>query len=87
MHIRDMNLLLEQARQKLLSRYDVDENDLAVRTCELAQVSEDIFYKHVLYQDLDNIVRDIREAHLKDSTTAEEETAAEALFQDMSNIL
>ena len=29
------------------------------------------FYSHVMHDDLDSIVRDIREAHLKDKTTAD----------------
>ena len=42
-----------------------------MRTLELGQVQENDFYSHILHDDLDSIVRDIREAHLKDKTTAD----------------
>ena len=41
------------------------------KTLELGQVQENDFYSHILHDDLDSIVRDIREAHLKDKTTAD----------------
>ena len=44
---------------------------LYMRTLELGQVQENDFYSHILHDDLDSIVRDIREAHLKDKTTAD----------------
>ena len=34
-------------------------------------MQENDFYSHILHDDLDSIVRDIREAHLKDKTTAD----------------
>ena len=40
-------------------------------TLELGQIQESDFFSHVLHDDLDSIVRDIREAHLKDKTTAD----------------
>lgn len=66
-----MNLVLEAARQAVLDRYAPGENDLYVRTLELGQVQESDFFSHVLHEDLDGIVRDIREAHRKDRTTAD----------------
>ena len=42
-----------------------------MRTLELGQVQESDFYSHVMHDDLDSIVRDIREAHRKDKTTAD----------------
>ena len=40
------------------------ENDLYMRTLKLGQVQENDFYSHILHDDLDSIVRDIREACL-----------------------
>ncbi|MCD7805828.1 MAG: helix-turn-helix domain-containing protein [Lachnospiraceae bacterium] len=71
MHINDMNQLLEKMRQTIVEKYSPEENDLNVRTLELAQVSEDMFYSHVIHNDLDAIVKDIRAAHQKDRTTAD----------------
>ena len=71
MRVNDMNALLEATRRTILEKHDVGEDDLHVRTLELAQVSEDDFFSHVMHDDLDVIARDIRDAHQKDTTTAD----------------
>ena len=71
MRVEQMNLVLEATRQTVMGKYAPGEDDLYVRTLELGQVQESDFYSHVMHDDLDSIVRDIREAHLKDKTTAD----------------
>ena len=71
MRVNDMNAILRATRQTILEQHDVGEDDLYVRTLELAQVSEDGFFSHVMHDDLDVIARDIRDAHQKDTTTAD----------------
>ena len=71
MRVEQMNLVMEATRQTVLSKYAPGEDDLYVRTLELGQVQDSDFYSHVMHDDLDSIVRDIREAHLKDKTTAD----------------
>ena len=71
MRVEQMNLVMEATRQTVLSKYAPGEDDLYVRTLELGQVQESDFYSHVMHDDLDSIVRDIREAHLKAKTTAD----------------
>lgn len=71
MRVEQMNLVLEATRQTVMSKYAPGEDDLYMRTLELGQVQESDFYSHVIHDDLDSIVRDIREAHLKDKTTAD----------------
>ena len=66
-----MNLILEATRQAVIRSHAPGENDLYMRTLELGQIQESDFFSHVLHDDLDSIVRDIREAHLKDKTTAD----------------
>lgn len=47
------------------------QDDLATRTLELAQVREDDYFGHVHADDLKAILRDIREEHSNDTTTAD----------------
>jgi len=77
MRVEQMNLVLEAARQAVLDKYAPGEDDLYVRTLELGQVQESDFFSHVLHEDLDGIVRDIREAHRKDRTTADAQPSLE----------
>ena len=71
MRVDQMNLILEATRQTILGKYAPRENDLYVRTLEVGQVQESDFFTHILHDDLDSILRDIREAHRKDKTTAD----------------
>ena len=77
MRVEQMNLILEATRQEVIRSHAPGENDLYMRTLELGQIQESDFFSHVLHDDLDNIVRDIREAHLKDKTTADPQPTLE----------
>ena len=83
-----MNLVLEATRQTVMSKYAPGEDDLYMRTLELGQVQESDFYSHVMHDDLDSIVRDIREAHRKDKTTADPQPTLDDVkekFEQRSN--
>lgn len=60
----------------MIEKHDPGENDLYVRALELAQVSEDDYFSHVVNKDIDGIMRDIQDAHRKDLLTADEEISA-----------
>jgi len=73
MRVQSMNVVLEAARQEVIFRHNPDENDLHMRTIEMAmQLDEESFFSHVMHEDLDAIVHDIREEHKTDSMTADE---------------
>ena len=77
MRVEQMNLVLEATRQTVISSHAPGENDLYMRTLELGQIQESDFFSHVLHDDLDSIAQDIREAHLKDKTTADPQPTLE----------
>ena len=77
MRIEQMNLILEATRQTVIRDHAPGENDLYMRTLELGQIQESDFFSHVLHDDLDSIVRDIREAHVRDKTTADPQPTLE----------
>ena len=70
MRVEQMNLILEATRQEIIRKHEPGGDDLYLRTLELGQVQETAFYSHVLHDDLDSIVRDIRDSHVTDRTTA-----------------
>ena len=87
MRVQDMNLVLEKARQSVMEQHQTPENDLYMRTLELGQVSEEMFFSHVIHDDLDLIVKDLRTSHETDRTTAEPETPASDLLKNVPVIL
>lgn len=76
MRINDMNAVLESVRQMVLLKQEGKTDDLHLRTLELAQVREDEYFGHVISEDLTAILRDIREAHRDDTTTADAPSVA-----------
>ena len=77
MRINDMNAFLAAVRQQIIQERNPGENDLHVRTLELAQVEETEFFSHVAAEDIGVILKDIREKHKKkDSTTADTDSPA-----------
>ena len=77
--INDLNVLLEGTRKQVMEQYAPGENDLNMRTLELAQITSTEYFSGVVGDDLSAILRDIRAAHGKDTTTADEASpAAEA---------
>lgn len=77
-HIRDANAMLKAQRKIVMEREGLDDNELNIRTLELAQVDEDDYFAYTIFEDLRPIIRDIREAHKADITTADADTESPA---------
>lgn len=87
MRVEQMNATFEMARQEVIKKYTPDKDDVHMRTLELAQIPEDDFFNHVVHKDIDRIINDIREAHKTDTTTADEQTAAENVQSEFQDII
>ena len=83
MRVHDMNAVLAEARKLVEEKHDPDENDLHMRTLELAQIDENEYFSRVVHDDLDGIIRDIREAHIKDTTTADAVNPSDMVRQEL----
>ena len=87
MRVNDMNTYLTAARKKVLAKKHLDENSLYVRTLELAQVDEDAYYSRVIAQDLAAILKDIREDHKTDPTTADTDSPVADMQKQLEEVL
>ena len=83
MRINDMNAVLEAVRQMALMKNGGEENDLHLRTLEVAQIREDEYFGHLVAGDLSSILRDIREEHRTDALTADDERSAAAVQKQL----
>lgn len=81
MQIDNLNAIAATARAEVLAKENPDENDLYLRTLEAAYIQENDFFTHIVHEDIDAIIADIRDAHKKDKTTAESQTTAAKLKQ------
>lgn len=87
MRVHDMNTVLTETRKTIMEKYDLGKEDLYIRTLELAQIDEDEYFSRVVHDDLDSIIRDIREAHRKDTTTADAVNPADTARQALEEAL
>ena len=79
MSIQQLDDYMDTIREKVQAgqqpeQQDPRKVDLYIRTLELAHVREDEYFAYTIHNDIDGIIRDIREAHKKDVTTADEGT-------------
>ena len=72
MRVNNMNAVLEAVRQMALMKNGGEENDLYLRTLEVAQIREDEYFGSLIADDLKGILRDIRNEHRPDTMTADE---------------
>ena len=79
MRVNDMNAVLEAVRQMALMKNGGEENDLHLRTLEVAQIREDEYFGSLIADDLKDILRDIRNEHRPDTMTADETSLAETV--------
>ena len=88
MRVNDMNAVLEAVRQMALMKNGGEENDLHLRTLEVAQIREDEYFGSLIADDLKGILHDIREQHRPDTMTADESSlvaTVQGQLQDAMN--
>ena len=88
MRVNNMNAVLEAVRQMALMKNGGEENDLHLRTLEVAQIREDEYFGSLIADDLKGILRDIRNEHRPDTMTADEVSLAATVqgqLQDAMN--
>ena len=87
MRVNDMNAVLEAVRQMALMKNGGDENDLYLRTLEVAQIREDEYFGSLIADDLKGILRDIREQHRPDTMTADETSLAATVQEHLQEAM
>ena len=87
MRVNDMNAVLEAVRQMALMKNGGEENDLHLRTLEVAQIREDEYFGSLIADDLKGILRDIRSEHRADTMTADEVSFAESMQNQLREVM
>ena len=85
--IDNLNALVSVARAEILAKQKSEDKDLYLRTLEAAYIQEDKYFTHAVHEDMDAIIADIREAHKKDVTTADDGTVAAKLKRDIEDAM
>ena len=87
MRVHDMNIVLAETRKVVMEKHDPGENDLYMRTLELAQINEDEYFTRVVHNDLDRMIGDMRGGHVEDGTTADTENPSDAVKQELESAM
>lgn len=87
MRVNDMNAVLEAVRQMALMKNGGEENDLHLRTLEVAQIREDEYFGSLIADDLKGILRDIRNEHRPDTMTADETSLAATVQEQLQEAM
>ena len=84
MRVNDMNAVLEAVR---LMKSGGNENNLHLRTLEVAQIREDEYFGSLIADDLKGILRDIRNEHRLDTMTADETSLAATVQEQLQEAM
>ena len=87
MQIGNLNAYMDTVRRMVLERFHPDENELYFRTLEASRISEDGYFSDTLRDDLLDILKDIREAHRKDTLTAPAEGVADGFQKKVEEVI
>lgn len=79
--------MLEAVRQMALIKNGGEENDLHLRTLEVAQIREDEYFGSLIADDLKGILHDIRSEHRPDTMTADEVSFAENIQNQLRDAM
>ena len=81
--IDTLNATVDVARQEILNRYQPSEEDIYLKTLAAAHIEEDEYFSHRIHKDIDGIIRDLREKHAADASTAPETSLAAELKKEL----
>lgn len=85
MQLQSLNSVVDLARVEIIEQYRPGENDRIIKTLGAAHINEDRYFSDMVHGDIDEIIRDIREAHKGDSTSAPEPSVATQLKKALAD--
>ena len=86
MQIQNLNALVDTVRHEIIERYRPGEDDPYLKVLQAAHVNDDDYFSHMVLDDINVIIRDIREVHKKDSESAPQTTVADELKENLDAV-
>ena len=79
---QNLNALVDTIRHEIIERYRPGEDNPHLKVLQAAHISDDEYFNQMVRDDLNLIIRDIREAPKKDSESAPQTTVADELKEN-----
>ncbi|MFG6344456.1 MAG: helix-turn-helix transcriptional regulator [Lachnospiraceae bacterium] len=77
MQVKSLNFVVDTSRKRLVKRYNPDEYDLVLNTLKAQHLELNEYFAHVIDDDINTIIQDIRNAHKGDIDSAPPKTVTE----------
>lgn len=85
MQIRNLNTLLESARTAIIEKYHPKE-DNTLLTLKAAQIDEDEYFAQVVSEDVERILKELKEAHSRNQGSAATDDSAVSLKEYLDEL-
>ena len=85
MQIQNLNALVDTVRHEIIERYRLAKTT-PFESATSRHISDDEYFSQMVRDDLNLIIRDIREAHKKDSESAPQTTVANELKENLEAV-
>ena len=86
MQIQNLNILVDTVGHEIIERYRPGEDDPHLKVLQAAYFSDDDYFSRMVLDDINIIIRDIREAHKKDSESAPQTAVADELKENLETV-
>lgn len=70
----------------MIDKHNPDKDDPTLRVLEAAHIHDDEYFSHLVNEDIDRIILDLKEIHRKDSTSAPEVSVAQQMKKDLDEV-
>ena len=84
--IQNLNALVDTVRHEIIERYRPGEDIPYIKVLQAAHVNDDEYFSRMVLDDINVIIRDIRETHKKDSESAPQTTVADELKENLEAV-
>lgn len=87
MQIQNLNTWVDVAREEIIKTYNPDKSDSTFYTLDSAHIDENEYFSQRIHNDMDSIIKDLRESHLIRNDSAPVTSTAEELKRNIEEIL
>lgn len=85
--IQSLNAWVDVIRAEILEKYQPGEHDRTAHLLQAAHIEEGEYFNRRVHEDIDIIMKDLREAHSGRSDSASEVTVVDELKKDMEEVM
>lgn len=87
MQIQNLNSWVDVARDEIIKKYQPNNHDNTLNILQAAHIDEGEYFSKRVHDDIDSIMKDLREAHIDRSDSAPKSSVSEELKQNLEEVM